>query len=154
MRKTFAVVSFMGILFFTALAHSAVYRWVDKKGNVHFGDRPRSEQAEVLDVPDSASVGAGLNPQHLDTERREKRRKLLDLYQQEREGKQRERKKKAAQEARREAKCAAERDKLKRFETYGYLYQPLAGGGKRILSNAERRQATEEARAKVRRWCE
>ena len=154
MRKSITVISLMGVLLFAALAQSAVYRWVDEKGNVHYGDRPQSRHAEELDVPDSTSAAPERNQQQLNEERREKRRKLLDLYQDEREERQLEREKKTAQKARREVNCAAARDKLKRFETYGYLYEPLADGGRRILSHAERREATEEVRAEVRRSCE
>jgi len=122
MRKRVTVTSLIGILFFSALVQSAIYRWVDDKGNVYFGDRPQSRQAEELDVPDSTSAGSERNQQQLNEERMEKRRKLLDLYRDEREGRQRERAEKAAREAKREVKCAGARDRLKRFETYGYLY--------------------------------
>ena len=154
MRKTFTVISLMGILVFSAFAQSAVYRWVDEKGKVHFGDRPQSGAAEELDIPDPPPVRSERNQKRIDAERREKRQKLLDLYRDEREGKQRERTKKAAQESKRESKCVAARNKLKQFESYGYLYEPLADGSRRILSNSERREATEEARAEVGHWCE
>ncbi len=45
------------------------------------------------------------------------------------------------------------RDRLRRFEMAGTLYN-LDNEGKRVyLSDAERQQSTERARADVARWC-
>ena len=42
----FAVIIFL--LFFTVLAHSAVYKWVDKDGKVHYSDKP-VENSEAVE---------------------------------------------------------------------------------------------------------
>jgi len=56
-----------------------IYRWVDKSGEVHFGDRPRPEGATVVEVPQTPGPDANLEQQ------RTREQRLLDAYQDERE---------------------------------------------------------------------
>lgn len=57
MRITFLCV----LLTLTAsLATAEIYRWVDKKGTVHFSDKPVSKEAEVIRVPRTGIQVEGL----------------------------------------------------------------------------------------------
>ena len=135
-------------------AQAGVYRWVDDAGRVHFGDRPPGDQATELELPAAEPEALRINPQQLDDERKARRQKLLDAYEEERQQKREALRKREAEEQKRSRNCAIARDRLRRYEHSSALYQPLEDGGRRVLSKAERRSATERARQAVEQWCE
>lgn len=57
-RKTLARYRFLTLLvaFIAVFAGAQVYKWIDDKGQVHFGDRPPKEQtAEEMELPEGPS---------------------------------------------------------------------------------------------------
>lgn len=66
-------ITLLGLILGLSLAQAAqaenVYKWVDKDGKVHFGDRPQAEEAEELKVTDkSAPVRASSRYNRVDDE--------------------------------------------------------------------------------------
>lgn len=46
----------------TTLAEEKIYRWVDKDGVVHFGNRPEGHEAEIVDVETAPVSDSQANP--------------------------------------------------------------------------------------------
>lgn len=133
----------------SGLAGAAVYRWVDGDGAVHFSDRPPAgAQFQELDTP-APSPSKGIS----DAERRARQQKLLDMYEEERAGKREAREKREAQKQERQTRCNYAADRLRRYQAAPILYEPLAGGERRVLSDAERERAIREVREAVQAWC-
>lgn len=135
-------------------ANAGVYKWVDDDGNVHFGDRPplHKESSEVK-IKKSPANNSGSSPQSAE-ESKELRRKMLQVYGEERAAKRELLAKKRADERKREINCINARDELKNILDASSLYEPLAGGKRRVFSFEEREASTNQARAAVEYWCE
>ena len=112
---TFAI-----LLHLPAPAVAEVYKWVDKDGRVHFGDRPKDkkilEKSERVDVRNNYVPG---DPA-LSAKRRAAQKKYLERIDAERE---RDRKEQAEAAAKREAynaKCEKARNRLSNFTKIHY----------------------------------
>jgi hypothetical protein len=133
-----------------AATAAGVYKWVDAEGRVHFGDRPPDLGATAVEVPNtpvapSVPDAAGA---------RDQQERLLRAYAAERQ-ERREREAKSRAEAEQRARnCAQARDRLRQYESAGYLYRLDPAGERVIVSDAEREQSTAEARAAVAQWCD
>lgn len=131
------------------LGSAQVFKWVDEKGNVHFGDRPkRADAQEIVVQPSTPSADPAAAKQRL-----EQQKKLLNAYQAERASKREELAKNKQQALEKKQNCAAARDQLRRYRQAGYLYG-LDKDGNRVVYNDERRQQeTHQARSEVDKWC-
>ena len=133
-----------------AASAAGVYKWVDEQGKVHYGDKPQGKDAETGDL---APPPPSAPPPTTTEDRAEKQRRLLDAYADEREQKQKEAEKKKAEKAEADRKCALAKDRLRRFQRAGYLYELDEKGERQILSDADRAKETREAEADVKKWC-
>ena len=125
-----------------------IYKWTDSNGNVHYGERPPSEQARELNLPNvhpSDSDTPASTPQDVN--------KLLDTLQKERD----EKAKKAAiaEEERRarEQNCKAAKRNATGYEIGGRIYEIDENGERRYLGDAEIEQKLQESRKAVEKWC-
>ena len=136
------------------IANAGVYKWVDDDGNVHFGDKPpmHKDSSEVK-IRKSPADKTGSSPRSAE-ESRELRRKMLQVYGEERAAKREALAKKREEAHKREINCINARDQLKNILNAPSLYQPLAGDKRRTYSFEEREEATSGARAAVEYWCE
>jgi hypothetical protein len=131
-------------------AAADVYRWVDEDGRVHFGDRPPPGSAERIAVPVAPAPDAGLK------DRRLKRRRLLDAFEEERQL-QEQAAKEAAQEAERRGQyCRQAQDRLRGIEASRRVYELDENGNRayRWWDDNEKEQAIAEARRAVRQYCD
>ena len=72
---------FLAWLFSCSTHATGVYKWVDARGNVHYGDKPSAGTVKEIDIK---TQGSGTPPPN-EAERRERQRRLLNVYQEERE---------------------------------------------------------------------
>lgn len=128
-------------------AAAEVYKWTDAQGRVHYGDRPGGRHAQEV-ATDPASRGLGMGP---DTAREQQR--LLQTLDEERAARKAAAEEAAAAKAKRQRNCTYARDRYESVRHAGYLYEPQSDGGRRVLSDAERRAAEAQAREAVRHWC-
>lgn len=143
--QTAACVMALGIAL--AAAGGEIYRWTDEQGNVHYGDRPAGAGAEAVEVAPAPATQPGAD------ERRDRRRKLLDVWEEEKAIEQRAQEQAEAERARRARNCRVARRRLEMFRRASLLYEEGADGQRRYFSDAERQQALEQARAAVTHWC-
>jgi len=71
------------ILISPTLAIGGVYKWTDEEGKIHFGDKPPTESSiEEIKIKDKPVHDKELMQQN------EKQKKLLDIFEEEREERQ------------------------------------------------------------------
>ncbi|MGR8950208.1 MAG: DUF4124 domain-containing protein [Gammaproteobacteria bacterium] len=131
----------------SAVSATKVYSWTDANGNVHFGDKPRNQQADEIKLnPASGGDPSG-------RKRFERSKKLLDSLSADR--KEREVAREAQQRKRQEkaAKCAQARTQLQELTEAQFIYDESDTGKKRILNFDERAQAEQDAAQKIRKIC-
>ncbi|TDX96882.1 DUF4124 domain-containing protein [Thiohalophilus thiocyanatoxydans] len=140
----------MLVLMLLAPAGAEIFKWTDDQGRVHYGDRPPDEDARSVDVDPGTSTGS---PAPSDAERREKTRRLLRAYDEERRIKQQQVQQHQAREAERKQRCVRARDRLKQYRHAGALYDLDEQGNRQFLEHDQRRQAEARAAQDVDKWC-
>ncbi|MES9963204.1 MAG: DUF4124 domain-containing protein [Candidatus Sedimenticola sp. 20ELBAFRAG] len=149
------ILPLVGFMLLSAgLATAGVYRWVDESGRVHFGDRPPVREAEEVEVHEqNPASGEVADDAAVEMKRKEKQRRMLDMYQEEREAKKQAKSKEKAMKKQRATRCTYARNRLKTYQRAA-LYEPTADGGRRYLSDGERDREIAEAKSAVKHWCD
>ena len=105
----------------SAIGHAEIYKWVDENGKVHFDDHPggantNKEKVKIKSSETSSTTGTELQ------ERLGKEKKLLEVYEQERLGK--DLKKAEQQKKKKKLKkiCAEAKDYQKTVDSSSGLY--------------------------------
>ena len=137
----------LGMLLCGAGAHGEIYKCTDAGGAVQFTDHPCGSDATVIrKMPPTPE--AQTPDDHM-----QKTLRLLDAMKAEQEqAKQKKAQQKAAAEKRRR-NCNDARDTLRNITEAGRLYRLDEQGKRVILSDQERTRATDDARARVAKWC-
>lgn len=133
---------------FPPVCIAEIYKWTDENGRVHFGDKPDGEDVERIEVKTSV-------PQDQELEkRREKRQRLLDSYDKDRQEKTANREQAAKAEKQRKENCAKAQKDLSSIKSASFLYDDTDDpNNPRVYSYAEREKATRNAEALVDKWC-
>ena len=131
-------------------AGAGVFTWVDEQGRVHFGDRPRSEAAKEVQIRVDPRPSP---PTATEAERARNRKRLLEMYQEDREAKKEAAIKQREERERRAAECRRARIELREFSSARALYDDSEGGERRYLSFEERDQFIAGLRQKVSELC-
>ncbi len=136
------------LLIFASTAFSAsVYKWKDADGNIHYGDRPTIDSAEEV------KVRTGHKPDQSLKGRQQKRDRLLEIFDEERNEKRSDQALAAQQKTEQQQKCSNARDKLEQYRTAGYLYKLDDNGNRTILEDEAHAGALEMAEDSVNHWC-
>ncbi len=125
------------------VASAQVYKWVDEKGRVHYGEKPPAGSKPSTVKPPAAAPNAPAKAQDLQSQELELRSRQIKR----REDEERE----ARDAANREARCSNAKDRLEIAERAA-LYR-LEKGERVFLSDAERKAALEGMRAAVTQYC-
>jgi hypothetical protein len=147
MTRTILLIA-LGLLFSTP-ALAGVYKWTDEEGNVHFGDRPPSQEgAEQVKVPKSAPPSQAPDAK----ERWETQQRMLEIYKEDREKKKQAKAEEKRKRKEMEARCVIARDQLKSYKD-AVLYD-LEEDGKRRYYDEEEKQATiAQLQAQIKKHC-
>ncbi|MGB5729597.1 MAG: DUF4124 domain-containing protein [Thiogranum sp.] len=127
--------------------HAEVYRWVDEKGQVHFGDQAREASTRAI-KPHSSPPTHGNQQQRM-----QKTRKLLNAYQIERQQAREQKAKQKEQAEKRKKDCIQARDNLRNYTNYGNIYNLGEDGKREYLSEQERAALVQRSRETVARLC-
>lgn len=124
----------------TAMANAGVYKWTDKVGNVHYGDKPVEQQksTEINIVPE-ASRGVAVS-----ADKKKERDRVLEEFQEDREARKKKRDDKQAAQAKLKKQCAHAKDRLRRYREAGAVYK-LDAKGERVFYSKEARAKKEKA---------
>ncbi|MCP3666433.1 MAG: DUF4124 domain-containing protein [Gammaproteobacteria bacterium] len=130
-----------------------LYRWVDERGLIHFGDHPPVGGGEANDMPKPAHAGSpegGIN----DPGREAKRRRLLNIYDEDRV---KSREVAVDQEQDRQeqiANCSRAEQQLYRYERSRAMYDDRPDGSRRYLNETDRQAEIDKIRAYLSKWCD
>jgi len=138
----------MFIMIFALPAQAEIYKWVDEKGNVHFGDKPVANSEEIV-IPEKTNVQNRPTKQ----ERDEKRKRLLESFAEDRADKQEQASKQKKQKQKLDRRCAVARDRMKVYNRSRRLYDLDEKGERVILSDKARQQVVEQLAADISKNC-
>ena len=129
------------LLLAAPLASAQVYKWMDEKGRVHYGEKPPAgAKPSEVKPPDAQREAPARSLQSQELEFRQ--RQLIKGQQEER----------AAQEAAvNQSRCASARENLSLAER-GRLYK-LVNGERAFYSDAEQQAEVARRREAVQRYC-
>ena len=127
-----------------------VQKWVDKDGQVHYGDYSESSSAKTVKVPSGPAVSttAPTTAQSM-----EKRSKFLDAKEAERKQQKEDREQAKKQQAKAETNCNISKSQYNMLKDGGRLVTHDAKGERHYLTDAERNKKMAEAQKAVSKWC-
>ncbi|HSS64839.1 MAG TPA: DUF4124 domain-containing protein [Gammaproteobacteria bacterium] len=141
----------LGIASFTLLQAglaAGVYRWVDERGEVHYGDRPPSKKESA-----PVEIKSAPAPAQEDGKRRLKTQRLLDALESERNRKKQEAAQARADKARQRHNCQIARRQAALYQRANNISRRGPDGERTYLNDEERSQALARARIRVDKWC-
>ena len=128
-------------------AGAEVYKWTDENGQVHYGSRAGDEDAVSIKIDPAPE----LPDNH--ARRMEKQRRLLKLYEEEREEKRQQKARAEKEKQKRLANCQRARDYYKNIKSAASLYE-IDEQGKQVILDEPRRRAEESRIAQyMDDWC-
>lgn len=140
------------IVFLTVIpaGYAGVYKWVDEKGNVHYGDKPKDTDAEQMRIPSKKTdTSSGSSDQN----RLQYQRKLLEAMTKERRDKEMTQAKAKEEAEKNKRKCRKAKNELHDRRHSRYVYRLDKNGERVILSDEERRAGTEKMEALIKKHC-
>ena len=127
-----------------------IYKWIDDKGQVHYGDAPRGSQVGVKSEPAKSSDSSTT----IVTDTQQDQRKLSRSLEEDRRAREEEKAKKQQQAADRQQRCHRARDSIKRYESSSQLYDLDANGNRQVLNEEQRKNAEDKLRKDIEKYCE
>lgn len=133
-------------------AQAEVYKWVDEKGSVHYGDRPvaGSQAVEVKQhvVPHKPAATSGD-----ELSRDEKRQRISDMLEEDRLAKNKQREKKNKERKRKKQECNRLKDHQRHVERASGLYKLDKDGNRVFMPNDQREKSQQKLRKRIKKAC-
>lgn len=130
------------------IAYSEVYKWKDENGKTVYGDKPLSENADVIKIRKKPTADKSY------LERIEKQQKLLDVMQDERDEKLAKEKEEQEKKEQQQQQCAELRKELQETKNASMLYEETDDpDNPRILSDKERQAEEEKYKKYIKENC-
>ncbi|VAX00264.1 hypothetical protein MNBD_GAMMA22-81 [hydrothermal vent metagenome] len=147
----YSILLFSFLLISNSSYSTDIYKWTDKDGTVHFGDRPEQQQnsATLYKVPKNNSS----NVSSSNKERAQKQKKLLDSFAADRRAKKELQSKKNKQAKIRKYNCKVSKDKLIRYQNASRIYVRNELGEKVFLDDEQRLKETNLLKQQSEKWC-
>ena len=146
----------IGLLLFLVLtpqSFAEIYKWVDKEGNVHYGQIPPGEDTQKIGESTSKQDPKTPPPSQDKTSRINQLAEELEKDQQ----KATEAKTKAAEEEKRQAmkieNCKRSQTNFNTINQGGRMYEVDPSGERHYWSDSERAAKLSNAQADVDKWC-
>ena len=136
----------------SASSAAEIYKWTDRSGYVHFGDKPGGAATQTVPLRPLPNP-VGKSAAESTSARRERTSRLLNEYAQDRAERVEERTRAATALAERRRNCAHARHRLQELEHTAYIYDRDATGNKIILPDSEFRKEKNTAREQVTTAC-
>ena len=126
-----------------------VYRWVDKDGAVHFGDKPANKlSAEKIEI----KTNAGTSNQN-QSNRLRRQQHLLSVMDEERKINEQKQAREKKDKQVVISNCKRARKTLDNYLRSGVLFDIDKSGNKTYLSDQQREEAIKRAKDDVETWC-
>lgn len=127
-----------------------IYKWTDSEGNVHYGERPPSKQAQQVKVRKGPSNPA---PATKTSSQYDSTKKLLDSIEKDRKDKKEAADKAAAEQERRAKNCANAKKRVAGLKLGGRQFVMTEDGERNYLNEADIQQRLSKAQEAVDKWC-
>jgi hypothetical protein len=128
-----------------------VYQWTDDQGQVHYSDRPVADTAR--EVPIKPFPSEPLTPDKDGASREERTRRMLDVYQEDREKKQQARKKESAEREKRKRNCIVAKDRYQSANRARGIYSFKKDGERQYMDEAARAKYMRKLKTNIEKWC-
>ena len=132
---------------------ASVYKWVDEDGQVHYGSKPKHENAKQIEIKNRYIDSGNIPPPLSAQERVDNQKKFINALDAENKSISDAKIKKKEEEERKVTRCNASRDQLKRAESASALYDLDEKGNRVLLNKKQYDIAMAQARARVEKWC-
>lgn len=137
------------LVFFSFSLQAEIYKWVDKNGRVHYDDKlPLQNNKQLMNINEESNAVSGLSDGRL-----EKRKKLLDAIDEDRQLKKDEAEKKKKKKARLAKQCHNARDALKNYQRSSYVYDLDKDGNRVILPSSTRDKVIANLKKQIEAQC-
>jgi len=150
-------ISFLSLvlMLLPCMVSAEIYKWVDKDGNVHFGDRSNHSDAVELNIKGQADkrMNADKNSDEEGLTREEKRQRILDAMNEDREERNRLKEEEREQQKNKKIQCARLKDKLRNVKRATGLYNLDESGNRVFLSNKDRSKSENSLRKAIDKNC-
>ena len=131
MKKLATTICLSTLLVCFPLYAEEIYKWVDEHGRTHYGERaPSKTDVQQIQIKQAPPVDNTIH------QRKVQRRKLLEVYEEEREEKKKAQALAKKQRAEQKRKCQLAKNELRDYQIGGSMYE--------IDDNGQRRFLTEE----------
>jgi lysyl-tRNA synthetase class II len=131
----------------TTASAAEVYKWEDDQGQVHYGRKP----------PDDGAAAIEIKPYHetdqATLKRIEKNKKLLRIFEEERQISKQEAMEARKEEEERRKQCIRAKKALENLNFSGRLYRLNENGEKVFLSEEERNNEKQAIRKQMKKVC-
>lgn len=135
-------------------AGAEVYRWVDDKGKVHYGDRPKDSQSETVNVKPAPKIGTLEKPSG-NTDWRKIQEDMVRSYDEQQTEKQKQQEQKAEQQkklAKLKKECEKNQATYETFDRRRH-YTESPTGEKMYLSEEETRKYKSDLESWLNEYC-
>ncbi len=140
---------------YSTVISAGIYKWVDAQGKIHYGDKINitpnknaKKEAVPLEVDMSIQGNITISPK-----RSEKRQKLLDTFDDDRQRKNKIKEKKRKENKKKARACIVYKDRMRRYLRASSLYFLDKEGNRITMSNAERERKTMALKKKIETYC-
>ena len=129
------------------LAHAEMYKWVDERGKVHYGDKPpaQAKSKKTIQAPPPASADGAKTYQ--EREQEFKKRRTAAQEAETKAGKDKE------SQATKQANCDRAKGAVRMFESGERVGQVTAQGERVVMNDADRSKELAQARKDMAEWC-
>jgi hypothetical protein len=137
------------LLLLASSVNAGVYKWTDKKGNVHYSDHP-IEQGNATELNINTESGAGITNSSAN---RKERDRMIHELEGDRKAREKTREESRAAQLKKQKRCAQSKDSLRKYQNASSIYK-LNSKGDRVYYSREEREAKEQKlNRSITRYC-
>ena len=131
-------------------SHAEIFKWVDDKGKVHYGDKPtiNSKQLNISEKKFKLS-----SPIKNSESREERRRRLTEAMAEDRLEKEEKKLRAKKKKEKINRQCVLAKDRLHRYKRSGSLYNFDKDGNRYNLSEDNRKKSISGLEKKIKKYC-
>jgi len=128
-----------------------IYKWTDSEGNIHYGERPPTNQAKQIKVPKAPPYSG--KPAAKPGSQTDARKTLLDAFDKERTDKAEATAKSDKEKAIQDKNCSNARKRVASLNIGGRIYNITEEGERTYLNDDEIKNRLADAQKAVEKWC-
>ena len=147
------IVYYLLLVMLPSMANAEVYKWVDKNGNVHFGDKAGHTDAVEMNIKGEARPNANNYSGEEGLTREEKRQRILDAMNEDRVERDKNKEEEKIKKKNKQIRCARLKDKLRSVTGATGVYDLDKDGNRVFLSHKDRAKSESNLRKTIEKNC-